>query len=67
VSWTRKKCRANCDTFGHAVQAAQVASLRDTDAQIVVLTVELVGQEVGEWLCLFDGLSPVERVDMRLW
>lgn len=51
-------------TFGHAVQATQIASLSDTDAQIVMLAVVFVRQEVGEGLCLLDGLPPVGQVNL---
>jgi hypothetical protein len=66
VRWTREWFSADDGTFRHAVQAAQVASLRDTDAQIVMLTVVFVRQEVGEGLCLFEGLSSAGHVDLRL-
>jgi hypothetical protein len=66
VRWTRGQCSVYNSTFGHAVQTTQVASLRDTDTQIVMLTIELVGQEVGKGLCMSQGLSSVRQVDLRL-
>jgi hypothetical protein len=44
-------------TFGHAVQTSQVAAFCDANAQVVVLALEGVGQEVGEGLRGLEGSS----------
>jgi hypothetical protein len=44
-------------TFGHAVQTSQVTAFCDADAQVVVLALERVGQEVGEGLRRLEGSS----------
>jgi hypothetical protein len=44
-------------TFGHAVQTSQVTAFCDADAQVVVLALEGVGQEVGEGLRRLEGSS----------
>jgi len=61
VGCSRQWCGAEDGTFGHAVQAAQITSLRDTDAQIVMLTIVFVRQEVGEGFCLLEGLSSARQ------
>jgi hypothetical protein len=46
-------------TFGHAVQTPQIAPLCDADAQIVMLPMERVRQEVREGFRLLDRFAAV--------
>jgi hypothetical protein len=61
-------------TFWHAVQTAQITSLRDADPQIVMLPTEGVRQKVRERLRILhglyarvEGLSPPRHLDIRHW
>jgi hypothetical protein len=46
--------------FGHAVDASQIAPLRDGNAQVVMLSVEGIGEEIGEGLRIAD--APATRL-----
>jgi hypothetical protein len=48
-------------TFGHAVQTSQIAPLCDADAQIVMLSVERVRQEIRKGFRLLDRFPAIPR------
>jgi hypothetical protein len=56
-------------TFGHAVQTSQIAPLSDADAQIVMLPIERIGQEVGKWFRLVHGCDALfeSAFPLRYW
>lgn len=47
--------------FRHAINAAQIATLRDGDTKVIMLAIIRVGEEIREWFGLPDPLTPRRR------